>query len=89
MIGRPGTVYNLGPVSLQFVDVAFLKANAPYAVQHKLNRTDVGWIVVSKDRFADLREGPLPRARGSITLHSDTASVQTTILVVAVNPAGR
>lgn len=89
MIGRPNEVYTIGPLSFQFVDIAFVNANAPLAVQHKLAGTEIGWLVVSKDVHADICEGPLPRARGSITLLSDTAAVRATIMVVSVNPAQR
>jgi hypothetical protein len=85
MIGPSGQVYDFGPLSFQFVPITFLNANAPYRVSHKLELTDVGWIVVSKDRAGDIFEGPLPRALGSVTLVSNTAELRAIIMVVAPN----
>jgi hypothetical protein len=85
MSGKIGQVYDLGPLSVQFVPIHFWAANAPYSVEHKLDRTDVAWMVGSKSDACDIFEGRLPRARNSVSLMSDTAGIEAVIVLIGSN----
>ena len=84
-----GKVFNVGPLSFEFVPIFFPAANSTIAVSHRLNSDAVGWSVVSVDKFCKIMDAPTSNTSSSVALQSDTASVSAVLMLVAVNVSQR
>jgi len=84
-----GKVFNVGPLSFQFVPIFFPTANSTIAAGHRLNSDAVGWSVVSVDKFCRIKDAPTSNTTSSVALQSDTDSVSAVLMLVAVNMSER
>jgi hypothetical protein len=73
----------------QYIDVLFPTANTDVRIRHELKAvplTEVYYIVVKKDRAADVYTGTVSLwSQQHITLKSDTAELSATILLFTRN----
>lgn len=84
-----GDPITIGPITMQWVQVYFARANDDVPVQHGCPGRFVEASVAWKDKFCDIRGSQMPPASNVVLLVSDTDGVTATIRIVTLNLAER
>jgi len=80
---------NLGPISIQVVRVYFSSVDMETPVEHQLGIVPAGAVVLGVDRYCRIKSGEMPPASNVLFMVSDTALVNATMLVIAINLSER
>lgn len=83
-MSSPSQVFTSGVLEWQYVDVYFPTALVETPVQHQLTGQFVGWTVVRKRDYCDIKDGVMAPASTVLQLVCDTDDVLATIRVEAV-----
>jgi hypothetical protein len=83
-MSSPTQVFTSGPMEWQYLDVYFPTAGVVTPVPHQLTGQFVGWTLVRKSEYSDVKDGPMPVAPGALQLVCNTDGVLATIRVEAV-----
>jgi hypothetical protein len=69
-------------INSQTISLTCAAANTEFVVPHKLNRTGVNYIVVSKDRACDIYRGGSTDTKSLIYLKSTVAGAVITLILI-------